>query len=81
MELQTKKKRNANKPEINRDSVLTEVAKSAQVVDLNSDCELVAAIMAALAAHTGKSAGELNIRSIKRVSNNSSNWRNASINK
>lgn len=76
-----KKKRNANKPEINRDSVLTEVAKSAQVVDLNSDCELVAAIMAALAAHTGKSAGELNIRSIKRVSNNSSNWRNASINK
>ena len=76
-----KKKRNANKPEINRDSVLTEVAKSAQVVELNSDSELVAAIMAAVAAHTGKSAGELNIRSIKRVSNNNSNWRNASINK
>lgn len=76
-----KKKRNANKPEIDRDAVLTEVAKSAQIVDLNSDCELVAVIMAALAAHTGKSAGELNIRSIKRINNNNSNWRNASIDK
>lgn len=76
-----KKKRNANKPEIDRDAVLTEVAKSAQIVDLNSDCELVAVIMAALAAHTGKSAGELNIRSIKRINSNNSNWRNASIDK
>lgn len=76
-----KKKSSAKQPTVDRDAVLTEVARGAQVVDLNSDCELVAAIMAALAAHTGKSAGELNIRSIKRISGNNSNWRNASINK
>lgn len=73
-----KKKNIANSVTKDRDAVLTEVAQGAEVIDLNSDCELVAAIMAALAAHTGKSAGQLNIRSIKRVNNNSS-WREASI--
>lgn len=63
--------------ENNRDDVLTEVAQGAQVIDLNSDCELVAVIMAALSAHTGKSANELNIKTIKRVNN--SNWKNTSI--
>ncbi len=73
----TKKKRVAKQVGKDRDTVLTEVAQGAEVIDLNSDCELVAAIMAALAAHTGKSAGQLNIKSIKRVNN--SNWRNTSI--
>lgn len=73
-----KKKRVAKQVTRSRDEVLTEVAQGAEVIDLNSDCELVAAIMAALAAHTGKSAGQLNIRSIKRVNNNSS-WRDASV--
>lgn len=72
----TKKKRVAKQVGKDRDAILTEVAQGAEVIDLNSDCELVAAIMAALAAHTGKSAGQLNIRSIKRVNN--SNWRNSS---
>lgn len=49
-----------------------------QMVDLNKEYELVAAIMAALSTHTGKSLDELNIKSIKRVNNNSS-WRSASI--
>lgn len=74
----TKKKIVAKEITKDRDAVLTEVAQGAEVIDLNSDCELVAAIMAALAAHTGKSAGQLNISSIKRVNNNSS-WRDASI--
>lgn len=74
----TKKKRVAKEVTKGRDAVLTEVAQGAEVIDLNSDCELVAAIMAALATHTGKSAGQLNIRSIKRVNNNSS-WRDVSI--
>lgn len=73
-----KKKTSANQVTKDRNAILTEVAQGAEVIDLNSDCELVAAIMAALAAHTGKSAGQLNIRSIKRVNNNSS-WREASI--
>ncbi|MEG0153079.1 MAG: OadG family protein [Clostridium sp.] len=76
-----KKKSTAKPVGKDRDAVLTEVAQGAQVIDLNADCELVAAIMAALSAHTGKSAGQLNINSIKRVNNNNSNWRNASINK
>lgn len=74
----TKKKRVTKQVTKDRDAVLTEVAQGAEVIDLNSDCELVAVIMAALAAHTGKSAGQLNIKSIKRVSNNSS-WRDASV--
>lgn len=55
-----------------------EDAEAMQTVDLNKEYELVAAIMAALSAHTGKSLDELNIKSIKRVNNNSS-WRSASI--
>lgn len=55
-----------------------EVDNTVQTVDVNKEYELVAAIMAALSAHTGKSLDELNIKSIKRVNNNSS-WRSASI--
>ena len=55
-----------------------EVSNTVQTVDVNKEYELVAAIMATLSAHTGKSLDELNIKSIKRVNNNSS-WRSASI--
>lgn len=58
---------------------VNEPVEAEQVVDLNKEYELVAAIMAALSAHTGKSVGELNIKSINRINNNSS-WRSASIN-
>ncbi len=58
---------------------VNELVEAEQVVDLNKEYELVAAIMAALSAHTGKSVEELNIKSIKRINNNSS-WRSASIN-
>ena len=55
-----------------------EVSNTVQTVDVNKEYELVAAIMATLSAHTGKSLDELNIKSIKRINNNSS-WRSASI--
>ncbi len=58
---------------------VNELVEAGQVVEFDKNYELVAAIMAALSAHTGKSVGELNIKSIKRVNNNSS-WRSASIN-
>lgn len=73
-------KKPVEKVSVKSNDNIVEAAISSQPVDVNNDCELVAAIMAALTAHTGKSAGELNIRSIKRV-NNVSGWRNASINK
>lgn len=71
------------KPRINEKSkevpvAVKEVDNTVQTVDVNKEYELVAAIMAALSAHTGKSLDELNIKSIKRVNNNSS-WRSASI--
>lgn len=75
-----KDKKPVDKVSIKSNDSIVEAAISSQPVDLNSDCELVAAIMAALTVHTGKSVGELNIRSIKRV-NNVSGWRNASMNK
>lgn len=75
-----KDKKPVEKVNVKSNDSIVEAAISSQPIDLTSDCELVAAIMAALTAHTGKSAGELNIRSIKRV-NNVSGWRNASINK
>lgn len=59
-----------------KDDVLTEGIQDTEVVDLNNDCELVASIMAALMVYTGKSQGQLNIKSIKRVNNSS--WRDAS---
>ncbi|MEG1257116.1 OadG family protein [Clostridium sp.] len=76
-----KKKRTAKSVDKDRDTLLNDVIQVPGVADLNADCELVAAIMAALSTHTGKSAGELNIKSIKRVNNNNSSWRNASINR
>jgi len=71
------------KPRINEKSkevpvAVKEVDNAVQTVDVNKEYELAAAIMAALSAHTGKSLDELNIKSIKRVNNNSS-WRSASI--
>ena len=48
-------------------------------VTKTDDLEFVAAIMAALCAHTGKTVSELNIRSIKRVSGNESAWRKEAI--
>jgi len=71
------------KPRINEKSkevpvAVKEVDNAMQTVDVNKEYELAAAIMAALSAHTGKSLDELNIKSIKRVNNNSS-WRSASI--
>lgn len=44
---------------------------------LEDDMQLVAAIMAALSAYTGKEASELRIKSINRT--NSSNWTNSAI--
>lgn len=49
-----------------------------EVKPVENDLEVVAAIMAALSAYTGKSSDELNIRSIKRVNANS-NWRSSSL--
>lgn len=71
------------KPRINEKSKevpveVNEVDNTVQTIDVNKEYELVAAIMATLSAHTGKSLDELNIKSIKRVNNNSS-WRSASI--
>ncbi len=71
------------KPRINEEPkevpvAVKEVDNTVQTVDVNKEYELVAAIMAALSVHTGKSLDELNIKSIKRVNNNSS-WRSASI--
>ena len=74
----SKKKVVANDVMETKVDVLPKSSQEEEIVDLNNDCELVAAIMAALSAHTGKSVGQLNVRSIKRVSNNSS-WRDTSV--
>jgi glutaconyl-CoA/methylmalonyl-CoA decarboxylase subunit delta len=50
-----------------------------EVVNLQDNMELVAAIMAALSAHVGTPISELNIKSIKRMNNISSNWQKTSI--
>lgn len=58
---------------------VTEVKESPVVkaTRLEDDMQLVAAIMAALSAYTGKDASELRIKSINR--SNSSNWTNSAI--
>jgi len=68
-----------------KDSINTSTkGQEKEVSDLISvtktdDLEFVAAIMAALCAHTGKTVSELNIKSIKRVSGNESAWRKEAI--
>lgn len=60
------------------DEVFNEGVKVCETIDLNKEYELVAVIMGALSAHTGKNVEQLNIRSIKRV-NNGLSWREASM--
>lgn len=59
--------------------VATEVKENIMIKSsrLEDDMQLVAAIMAALSAYTGKDASELKIKSINRT--NSSNWTNSAI--
>lgn len=73
-----KKKSNTNDEPKDESITVSEVDNTVQAVDINKEYELVAAIMASLSAHTGKPLDELNIKSIKRINNNSS-WRSASI--
>lgn len=73
-----KKNQKANEKPKEVTVTVNEAENTLKTVDVNKEYELVAAIMATLSAHTGKSLDELNIKSIKRVNNNSS-WRSASI--
>lgn len=73
-----KKNQKANEKPKKVTVTVNEADNTLKTVDVNKEYELVAAIMATLSAHTGKSLDELNIKSIKRVNNNSS-WRSASI--
>jgi sodium pump decarboxylase gamma subunit len=73
-----KKNQKANEKPKKVTVAVNEADNTLKTVDVNKEYELVAAIMATLSAHTGKSLDELNIKSIKRVNNNSS-WRSASI--
>ncbi|WP_017414752.1 OadG family protein [Clostridium tunisiense] len=50
-----------------------------QIIDINKDYEIVAAIMAALSAELDTPISGLNIKSIKRVNTLSSNWQKTSI--
>ncbi|WP_291571045.1 OadG family protein [Clostridium sp. UBA4548] len=50
-----------------------------QIIDINKDYEIVAAIMAALSAELGTPISGLNIKSIKRVDTLNSNWQKTSI--
>lgn len=73
-----KKNQKANEKPKEMTVTANKVDNILKTVDVNKEYELVAAIMATLSAHTGKPIDELNIKSIKRVNNNSS-WRSASI--
>jgi sodium pump decarboxylase gamma subunit len=73
-----KKNQKANEKPKKVTVAVNEADNTLKTVDVNKEYELVAAIMATLSAHTGKSLDELNIKSIKRVNNNSS-WRSTSI--
>ncbi len=64
---------NEGNREVVRENIRPETIDVEEVVDLNSEYELVAAIMAALSTHIGKPLSELNVKSIKRI-NNVSSW-------
>ncbi len=70
-----KKNQKANEKPKKVTVAVNEADNTLKTVDVNKEYELVAAIMATLSAHTGKSLDELNIKSI----NNNSSWRSASI--
>lgn len=64
---------NEGNREFVRENITPESVKVEEVIDLNSEYELVAAIMAALSTHIGRPVSELNVKSIKRI-NNVTNW-------